>query len=136
MVCSVRVDSHYKTTKPSIEAGKNVFVEWPLASNVEDATELATLAKEKGVKTMVALEGRVSPIYVKVKALLRENKIGKVLNSSVVASGGTKARNSINEGLRYFLERRVGGNFLTIIMGHSESSSGRCSRSKVGYAQR
>lgn len=84
---------------------------------------------------MVALEGRVSPIYVKVKALLQENKIGKVLNSSVMASGGTNARNSINEGLHYFLDRRVGGNFHTIIMGHSESSSGHCSQIEVRYAQ-
>ena len=122
VVCSVRVDNHYKTTKPSIEAGKNVFVEWPLASNIEDVTELTALAKEKGVKTMVALEGRVSPIYLKVKALLQENRIGKVLNSSVVASGGTKARDSVNEGIRYFLDRRVGGNFHTIIMGHCKSS--------------
>lgn len=127
-MCSVRVDNHYKTTRPSIEAGKNVFVEWPLASNIEDAIELATLAKQKGVKTMVALEGRVSPIYLKVRALLKENKIGKVLNSSVVASGGTKSRDSVAEGIKYFFDRRVGGNLLPINFAHSEIPTLNCFR--------
>ncbi|KAL8797807.1 MAG: hypothetical protein Q9195_000159 [Heterodermia aff. obscurata] len=118
VVCSVRVDAHYKTIKPSIEAGKDVYVEWPLAANLEDATELATLAREKGVKTMVSLQGRVSPVYLKVKALLAENRIGKVFSSSVVASDGTKAPTTISESLKYFLDRRVGGNLLTIFFGH------------------
>ena len=119
----MRVDNHYKTTKPSIEAGKDVYVEWPLASNLEEATELATLAREKGVKTMVSLQGRVSPVYLKVKALLAENKIGKVLSSSVVASDGTTAPTTISESIKYFIDRRVGGNLLTIFFGHSKSSS-------------
>ena len=117
----MRVDNHYKTIKPSIVAGKNIFVEWPLVSNVEDAAELAALAKEKGVKSMVALQGRVSPIYVKVKALVREDRIGKVLNTHIVASGGTRTRSSISEGLKYFFDRKVGGNMLTIGFAHSKS---------------
>ena len=122
MVCAVRVDNHYQTTKPSIEAGKDVYVEWPLASNLEEATELATLARQKGVKTMISLQGRVSPVSLKVKALLAENTIGKVLSSSVVASDGTTNPTTISEGLKYFLDRRVGGNLLTIRFGHSKSS--------------
>ena len=118
----MRVDNHYETTKPSIEAGKDVYVEWPLGSNLEEATELATLAREKGVKTMVSLQGRMSPVYLKVKALLAEDKIGKVLSSSVVASDGTKAPTAFSEGKKYFLDRRVGGNLLTIFFGHSKSS--------------
>ena len=121
VVCATRVDNHYKTTKPSIEAGKDVYVEWPLASNLEDATELATLAREKGVKAMVSLQGRISPRYLKVKALLEENKIGKVLSSSVVASDGSSPTR-ISEGIKYFLDRRVGGNLLTIFFGHSKPS--------------
>lgn len=118
----MRVDNHYKTTKPCIEAGKDVYVEWPLGSNLEEATELAKLVREKGVKAMVSLQGRISPIYLKVKALLAENKIGKVFSSSVVASDGTKAPTTISEGMKYFLDRSIGGNLLTIFFGHSKSS--------------
>ena len=41
VVCTTRVDIHYDTIKPSVEAGKDVFAEWPLAENVRRATELA-----------------------------------------------------------------------------------------------
>ena len=70
---------------------------------------------------MISLQGRVSPIFLKVKALLQEDKIGKVLSSSLVASGGLGTHGSIREGLKYFFDKRVGGNFITIFFGHSES---------------
>ena len=116
------MDKHYRTIKPSIEAGKDVFVEWPLGANYEEAAELATLAKEKGVRTMTGLQGRVSPIYLKVKALLQAQTIGKVLGSSLTASGMTKAHGSTTEGLKYLFERRVGGNLPTIGFSHCKSS--------------
>ena len=118
MVCSTRVDVHYKTIKPSIEAGKDVFVEWPLTSNVQATEELARLANKKKVKAMVCLQGRVSPIYLKVKEIIEGGKIGKVLSSSVVGSGGTNSRDSIGESLAYFFDRSVGGNLVTIHLGH------------------
>lgn len=120
VVCSTRVDTHYKTIKPSIEAAKDVFVEWPLASNVQQADELVSLAKAKGVKTMVGLQGRVSPIYLTAKDLIQSGKIGKVLSSSMMLNGGTSSRDSIGEGLSYFFDRDVGGNIISIYIGHSE----------------
>jgi len=122
VVCSTRVDTHYKTIKPSIEAGKDVFVEWPLASNVQQAEELASLAKDKGVKTMVGLQGRVSPVYLKVKDLVQGGKLGKILSSSMTLSGGTNSRDSIGEGLSYFFDRKVGGNIMSIFLGHSKKT--------------
>ena len=44
-VISVNVASHYKLVKPCILAGKDVFVEWPLGANTQEAKELAELAK-------------------------------------------------------------------------------------------
>jgi len=56
-VCVVRVDRHYECLKHVIAAGKTCFVEWPLASNLAHATELLELAEQKGIKTMVGLQG-------------------------------------------------------------------------------
>ena len=122
VVCSVRVDRHLSTTRPSIEAGKDVFVEWPLASNVDDAKTLADLARQKNVRCMVGLQGRTSPVLLRVKSLIESGKIGKLLSSSVVASGITRTRDNVPEGLRYFMDKKVGGNFVTIGMGHSKAS--------------
>lgn len=122
VVCSTRVDVHYKTIKPSVEAGKDVFVEWPLTSNVQDSEELVRLANQKKIKTMIGLQGRVSPIYLKVKEMIEGGRIGEVLSSSITASGATKYRDSIGESLTYFFDRHVGGNLFTIYIGHLTDS--------------
>lgn len=120
VVCCTRVDLHYETIKPSIQQGKNVYVEWPLASNLTQALELATLAKQKGAKTMVGLQGRVSPITDVVKSLVEQGALGKVLSSSIVGISELGSRDSLASGLKYFTERSVGGNVVTIGFGHSE----------------
>lgn len=120
VVCCTRVDLHYETIKPSIQQGKSVYVEWPLASNLSQALELASLAKQKGAKTMVGLQGQFSPIVNKVKSMIEQGALGKVLSSSVVGIGGVRSRDSIPSSLKYFTERSVGGNIVTIGFGHSE----------------
>lgn len=118
-LCTTRVDLHYETIKPSLLKGKNVYCEWPLASNVEAAEELDALAKENNAQTIIGLQGQMSPIILKIKSLIElENKIGKVLSSSIIAAGGTRMRDSIIEGLKYFTQKVVGGNIVTIGFGH------------------
>ncbi|KAH6843443.1 hypothetical protein B0I37DRAFT_393645 [Chaetomium sp. MPI-CAGE-AT-0009] len=66
VVCNTRVDKHYETVMPSVRAGKDVFVEWPLAQDVRHARDLAEAARAAG-------GGRWG--------LLEEGRIGKVLSS-------------------------------------------------------
>ena len=124
VVCTTRVDVHYDTIRPSIEAGKAVFVEWPVAENVGRATELAELAKKSGSKTLVGIQARVAPATRKVKELIDAGTIGKVVSSDVHAYTSRGGGSSISEGLAYFLDKKVGGNPVTIGFGHSESVSG------------
>ena len=121
MVCTTRVDVHYEVIKPSLAKGKNVYCEWPLASNLTEAEELQALAKKHNARTMVGLQGELTPIVLKVKSLIEEeDKIGKVLSSTVVTAGGTRTLDTLSEGLKYFTEKRYGGNMVTIGVGHSE----------------
>lgn len=121
VVCTTRVDIHYDSVKPSIEAGKNVFVEWPLTENVTRATALADLARESGSKTLVGLQARVAPSTLKVKEIIRSGAIGKILSSDVQAFTSGGGGDSISEGLAYFLDKKVGGNPVTIAFAHSKS---------------
>lgn len=118
VVCSTRVDLHYETIKPSIEQGKDVYVEWPLASNLSQAQELATLAKQKGVKTMIGLQGRVAPIVNKIKSVVEQGAIGAVLSSSIFVAFGS--RDSMESSFKYSTQKAIGGNMVTIIFGHGE----------------
>jgi predicted dehydrogenase len=118
VVCATRVDLHYQTIKPSIEAGKDVFVEWPLAQNVKLAGELVALLGEKGGRSVIGLQGRLAPPVVKIKELIESGRIGKVLSVEARAFGGTNDAVSLPKGLEYFTRREVGGNIYTILFAH------------------
>lgn len=123
VVCATRVDVHYSTIKPSVKAGKDAFVEWPLAENVTRATELADAAKASGSKTVIGLQGRVAPAVRKVQELLANGTIGKVVSSDVLGWTPGGGGDSISEGLAYFMDKKVGGNPVTIAFAHSMSDS-------------
>ena len=53
---------------PALEAGKNVFVEWPLGQNLAEAEEMAALAKSANVTTAVGLQARQAPSIRKVNS--------------------------------------------------------------------
>jgi predicted dehydrogenase len=119
VVCSVRVDRHFAVIAPSLKAGKNVYVEWPLGKNLEEAEELLRLSKSHNVKqTVVGLQGRFAPSVVKLKELLAQGRIGKVLSSTWVGYGGNGGPKEA-ESLKYMADKRIGGNLVTIHFGHS-----------------
>ncbi|KUI67170.1 Galactose/lactose metabolism regulatory protein GAL80 [Cytospora mali] len=118
VVCCTRVDTHYALIRPSIAAGKAAFVEWPLTHDVQLSRELADLVAEKGVRSMVGLQGRLAPVVGKVKELVEEGSLGKVLSSEVRGFGGTVDRELLASGLAYSMERKVGGNILMIGFAH------------------
>lgn len=118
VVVSTRVDDHYKTGLPAVKAGKAVFIEWPLAQDVKHAKELVEAAKKSGSKTVVGVQGRYAPPIVKLKEVLDSGAIGEVLSSEIVAAGGTGDRVKLAHKLEYFTDKSVGGNPITIGLGH------------------
>ena len=54
---------------PALHAKKDVFVEWPLGSNLQEAEDMAAIAKKQGVKTIVGLQARLHPIVLKASLL-------------------------------------------------------------------
>lgn len=66
VVVSVKIPMHKELTIPILNAKKDVFVEWPLGNGLQEAEELAALAKKQGVKTVVGLQARNLPIVLKV----------------------------------------------------------------------
>lgn len=113
-----RVDKHYPTALPSVKAGKDAFIEWPLADNLEHIRELADLARTKKIRTAVGIQGRLTPVFLKAREVLASGRIGKVLSTEVRAAGGTISRDILPLGMKYFTERKVGGNAYTIGFGH------------------
>jgi predicted dehydrogenase len=120
VVCNTRVDNHFDTVLPSVKAGKDVFVEWPLAHDTHHARVLAEEIKKAGGRGIVGLQGGAAPVAVKLRQLLEEGRIGKVLSSELRVFGGTIDRAELPDKLAYFAERKYGGNIVAIGVMHSE----------------
>jgi predicted dehydrogenase len=121
VVCCVRVDRHYDLMMPSIKAGKDVFVEWPLASNLRQAEEMQAAAKKSGSKTIVGLQARPSPFVQKIKELVEGKAIGDLLSSNLNFTIGIPG-DVEPPAIDYMTKKEVGGNFFTIMFGHTVDS--------------
>jgi predicted dehydrogenase len=114
------VKSHYEVLLPVLKAGKNVYTELPLASNVTQMRELVALAEEKGVKTIFGLQGQAHPGILAVKKMIAENKIGKVLSTTLIATTGLPLDKPLPAAFKMLAERKAGGNLATIWVLHSK----------------
>ncbi|KXL44235.1 hypothetical protein M433DRAFT_68497 [Acidomyces richmondensis BFW] len=121
-VVSTRADAHLEAAIPAIKAGRNVFVEWPLAAETADAEMMASLAREKGVKTMVGFQGRMSPSVQKVKQIVDAGVLGDVHSVNYYGAINNWLKNAADERYLHFLDRKAGGNILTIYGGHALDS--------------
>lgn len=123
VIISVAVGKHYALAKPALLAGKDVFVEWPLGANIEEAEELTNLANLKGVRTIVGLQARSAPLVVKLKELIDTNKIGKVTSTTVTGAVYSPPPGTWFAGAEYYLDMDSGGNAFTINFGHCKNSN-------------
>lgn len=69
---------HEEYAIASINAGKPVYIEKPMALNYASANMITKVAEEKNVKVSVAHYRRGQPLFNKVKQLLSEKIIGDV----------------------------------------------------------
>ena len=113
---SVKVPLHYRLTMDVLEAGKHVYTEWPLGANLREAEELARVAADKGVATMVGLQGRCHSTYLRLKELMEEGYVGEVVSVQLTQTGsGILSRGSDRT---WQADRTLGANTLTINFGH------------------
>lgn len=117
VVVNTRADVHFPVAKPSVRAGKGVFIEWPLTENLAKAIELTK--DQPYPDSIVGLQGRVAPLTLRLKEILATDIIGKVLNSEVRAYGNLLSRDSLPKSLSYFADRKVGGHPINIHYGHT-----------------
>ncbi|RME56023.1 MAG: gfo/Idh/MocA family oxidoreductase [Caldilineae bacterium] len=69
---------HFPLALAALEADKHVFVEKPLAMNLEDAQRLARLAEERGRVLMVGHVFEYNPAVSYVKAALERGDLGEL----------------------------------------------------------
>ena len=78
VVLATPAETHYDLARAALEAGKDVFVEKPLALTYEDGAALVKLAAEKRRILMVGHVLEYHPAIVKLHQLIHANELGKV----------------------------------------------------------
>ena len=117
VVVCVRVPGHRDLVMAGLQAGKPVLCEWPLGKNLAEAEEMAGLASQRSLKTIVGLQARSAPAILYARDLVREGYIGEVLTAHltcVVQAQLQRGPGRIWQGVR-----ANGANVLTITGGHA-----------------
>ena len=117
IVVCVRVPGHRDLVMAGLQAGKAVFCEWPLGANLAEAEEMADLASQRSVKTIVGLQARSDPTILYAADLVQEGYIGEVLTANL----STVAQAQLQRGPGRIWQgvRANGANTLTIAGGHA-----------------
>ena len=116
VVVCVRAPLHHGLVMAGLRAGKSVFCEWPLGANLSEAEEMAGLARERSLPTLVGLQGRSDPVVRYVHDLVADGYVGEVLAVNLnVSTGASWERGA---GRVWQRDRRNGANTLTIAGGH------------------
>jgi predicted dehydrogenase len=117
IVVCVRVPGHRDLVLAGLQAGKAVFCEWPLGANLAEAEEMAGLASQRSVKTIVGLQARSDPTILYAADLVQGGYIGEVLTANL----STVAQAQLQRGPGRIWQgiRANGANTLTIAGGHA-----------------
>jgi predicted dehydrogenase len=114
----VRVPFNHQMGMAALNAGKHLFCEWPLAATTEQAQQLRDLAARKGVRHMVGLQARGARAINRVRNLVAEGYVGKVLSCTmIVTTPGRGADFTLSRA--YLADRSTGATLMTIPGGHS-----------------
>ncbi|MBS7607350.1 Gfo/Idh/MocA family oxidoreductase [Candidatus Bathyarchaeota archaeon] len=70
---------HYPMAIDSIDAGKHVLIDKPIAISLQEADEIILEAKRRGVKLGVILQSRFDPTIRKVKSAVDNGLFGKLI---------------------------------------------------------
>ena len=118
VVVTVRVDRHLPAVTAAVNAGKQVFCEWPLGKTLDEARRLEGLASDAGVKTFIGLQGRSSPVVRYLADLVAEGYVGRVLSSSMIASSGGWGA-TFDDRREYYLDADSGGTLVSVAAAHT-----------------
>jgi predicted dehydrogenase len=78
VVIATPAETHFELARRALEAGKDVFVEKPLALTPDQGRHLVGLAEARGLILMVGHVLEYHPAIVKLRAMLAAGALGKV----------------------------------------------------------
>lgn len=118
LVDDPEVNAVYIATPPSshatyaimaMKAGKPVYIEKPMAVTYEECCRINRVSAEMGVPCFVAYYRRYLPYFIKVKELVQEGAIGKVINVQIRFAQPPRALDYNKENLPWRVQADIAG---------------------------
>jgi len=75
VVIATPIDSHFELAYKALSAGKHVFVEKPMAKNIDDAKKLIRAAKKQNLILFVGHVFLYHPVFKKIKEITRKEPV-------------------------------------------------------------
>jgi predicted dehydrogenase len=120
---AVRVPWHREMALAAIQAGKHVYCEWPLGTNLTEVEEMAAAARARGVRAMPGLQGRAAPWALHLKQLISEGYVGRVLTANARLTMGHPY---MRAGVEWAALRSNGNHILSIQAAHMLDIASQC----------
>ena len=83
MISTTPEPTHYPIAKESLQAGKHVLLEKPIALELREADELITLARSKDLVFTIGYSQRFNPKFAYVKRSIEDGTIGDPISALV-----------------------------------------------------
>jgi len=122
---TVKVPHHFELATAALGAGKAVYCEWPLGNGLQEAEQLAALAKQQGVLAVAGLQARAAPSVLYVRDLVRQGYVGEVLSTTLIGSGMGWGP-TVEPYNVYLNDRKNGATLLSIALGHAADALCYC----------
>lgn len=125
IVVSTRSSTHMSTILPLLEYSKQnenlkyLFIEWSLGTSLYEAETIFKAATQRGLQTIISLQGRKSPYIYRVKELISEGYIGDINSIEVSANGGWYGYDRPTKSPSYIYELNQGVDLITTTFGHT-----------------
>lgn len=101
--------SHATYAIMAMKAGKDVYIEKPMAVTYEECTRINRIAREMGRKCFVAYYRRYMPYFLKVKELVLDGTIGRIINVQVRFAQPPRELDYHRENLSWRVQADIAG---------------------------
>ncbi|MBI4876448.1 MAG: Gfo/Idh/MocA family oxidoreductase [Acidobacteria bacterium] len=68
---------HYPMAVAALKAGKNIYLEKPIAHTIEEGAEIVKLAQKAGKVVQVGTQNRSNTLYIEAQKMVKEGMIGE-----------------------------------------------------------
>ncbi|MFG3341452.1 Gfo/Idh/MocA family protein [Glycomyces sp. NPDC048151] len=117
VLIAVQLPKRGDLVEAALNAGKHVYVEWPLAKDAATAERYRDLAAAKGVQHAVGLQTRNHPAIRHLRELIEEGEVGDVLSASLTYS--IASAEAWSERYADLFDETKGVNHLAVVGGHA-----------------